>query len=349
MDTKYSVQFTYKEQFHHLEREWRKLETGNDMTYFQLYDWYKMLIGLQQKDSWAHEIVFCSVIDASGKTIMIAPLWIVKFFFGKRDTKGAYLFGRRGWNDYCNLIYYSFCGEALEALFKEIKRKYNITRFVFENLNVNTSLYNFLKENYPLTKVKNQINVAVHLPDDKDSYLKLLSKHSKQNIRTAQNRALKDGIEYVINEDDTRMSVEEFLQYRKMRVSKKNRLTHGNLWHQIRNRLSLIVRYRFPEYTPMEHDKNCHYLSCRTSSVELMGAFCYGIDVYRKEIVIMAVSLNMNYQRYSPCMLAAYHFIISHLEDPKIRVVNFTRGNEKYKYVLGGTEHYSKSFEIKYV
>ena len=349
METKYGVIFTHKEQFHRLENDWRRLETGKDMTYFQLYDWYKMLIGLQQKDNWAHEIVFCSVIDGYGNTIMIAPLWIVKKFFGKREKKGVYLFGRRGWNDYCNFIYNSFCGEALMALFKAIKKNYNISRYVFENLIVNTSLYNFLRDKYTLINVKKQINVAVNLPEDKDSYLKLLSKHSKQNIRTAQNRALKDGIEYVIIEDDTSMSVEEFQHYREIRVDKKNKLTHGNLWHQIRNRLSLIVRYRFPKYTPMENDKNCHYLSCRTISKELMGAFCYGIDLYRKEIFIMAVSLNIKYQRYSPCILAAYQYIVSHLEDPEIRAVNFTRGNEKYKYVLGGTNHYSNSFEIDYV
>lgn len=344
----YKVNFYNKDQFHLLENDWHKLEVGHDMTYFQLYDWYKMLIGLKQKSNWAHEIVFCIVTDNNGTAKMIAPLWIVKRFFGKREKKGVYLFGRRGWNDYCNLIYDSFCADALIALFQAISKNYRITRYVFENLKTETSLYTYLQNSYKLKNSKNQICVAVHLPDNKETYLQKLSKHSKQNIRTAQNRASKDGIGYVINEDDKAMSLEEFQRFREMRVSEKNKLTHGNLWHQIRNRLSLFVRYQFPRYTPMENDKKCHYISCRTCTNELMGAFCYGKDLLRHEIVIMAVSLNMEYKRYSPCMLAAYHYIMEHIGDCEIHVVNFTRGNEKYKYMLGGQEHYCKSFEIKY-
>lgn len=345
---KYNIQFFNKSDFEKLEKEWRCLEKGSDMTYFQRYEWYHMLISLNQKDTWAHEIVFCSVSDSSGKPLLIAPLWIVKRFFGKRDLKGVYVFGRRGWNDYCNYIYDTFCMEALEALFIEIRQKYHITRYVFENLKTDTALYNYLKEHYSIRNEKKQVCVAVTIPEREEQYLQQLSKHSKQNIRTACNRAITDGIEYVINEDDVNTTPREFQRYRELRVEEKNRITHGNLWHQIRNRLSVYVRYQFPRYTPMENDKHCHYLSCRTASNELMGAFCYGKDLYRREIVVMAVSLNMAYKRYSPCMLAAYQYIISHIADDEVRTVNFTRGNEKYKYVLGGKEHYCNSFELKY-
>ena len=348
MDMNYSVKFFNKTQFPLLEETWRRLEVGQDMTYFQLYDWYKMLVELNPKDNWAHEIVFGLVTDSYNNAIMIAPLWIVKHFFGKRDRKGVYIFGRRGWNDYCNYIYDTFRPGALIALFNAVKDKYNVSRYVFENLKTNSSLYIHIHDNYQLLNEKKQICVAVSIPEDKETYLQRLSKHSKQNIRTARNRASKDMIDYLINENDTSMTAEEFQRFREIRVGEKNRLTHGNLWHQIRNRVSLIARYQFPKYTPMENDKKCHYISCRTSSNELMGAFCYGVDIYRHEIVVMAVSLNMKYKRYSPCMLAAYHYIISHVEDKEIRIINFTRGNEKYKYVLGGVEHYCNTFEMKY-
>lgn len=344
----YRVKFVKKSGFKDLEDAWHRLEQGQDMTYFQLYDWYKMLIELNQKNNWAHEIVFCLVVDSNGHEKMIAPLWIVKRFFGKRDRKGVYLFGRRGWNDYCNFIYDRFCAEALIALFQAIRQTYKITRYVFENLKTETSLYRYLQDNYQLLNSFNQVCIAVELPNNKELYLQKLSKHSKQNIRTAQNRTLKDGIKYIVNEDDKSMSIEEFQRFRKMRVKIKNKLSYGNLWFQVIKRLSPIVRYQFPKYTPMENDKNCQYISCRTTTNELMGAFCYGKDSLRHEIVIMAVSLNMAYKRYSPCMLAAYHYIMEHIGDPEIHVVNFTRGNEKYKYVLGGQEHYCMSFEIKY-
>ena len=331
-----------------LEKEWHILEKGKDMTYFQRYEWYHMLISLKQRNTWAHEIVFCLVKDYFEKPLLIAPLWIVKHFFGKRDYKGIYFFGRRGWNDYCNYIYDTFCVEALVALYDNIYQKYHIKRYVYENLKTDTSLYYYLKEHFSLKNKKNQICVAVNIPESEEVYLKNLSKNSKQNIRTAHNRAVKDGIEYIIIEDDKKTTIQEFQFYRESRVCQKNKLTHGNLWHQIRNRLSRYVRYQFPYYSPMENDGHCHYLTCRTTSNELMGAFCYGKDSYRHEIVVMAVSLNMKYKRYSPCMLAAYQYILSRIGDDDIKTVNFTRGNEKYKYVLGGKEHCCESFEFRY-
>ena len=50
--------------------------------------------------------------------------------------------------------------------------------------------------------------------------------------------------------------------------------------------------------------------------------------------------LNEDYKKYSPGIIGWYQFVISHLNDKDINFIDFTRGNEKYKFVLGGKPHH---------
>ena len=64
-----------------LEKEWKDLECGAEMTAFQLYDWYKNINNLLNKERTKNlfrELIYV-VAQEKGHTIMIAPIQVIKF------------------------------------------------------------------------------------------------------------------------------------------------------------------------------------------------------------------------------------------------------------------------------
>ena len=59
-----------------LKTDWELLQSGEDMTYFQSFDWYLMLSQINQKKYKKHAVVFIEVLY-NGMPCLIAPLWIV--------------------------------------------------------------------------------------------------------------------------------------------------------------------------------------------------------------------------------------------------------------------------------
>jgi len=60
----------------------------------------------------------------------------------------------------------------------------------------------------------------------------------------------------------------------------------------------------------------------------------------------MAVGTNEQYERYSPGILLMYNFIDYIIKNKMYTVLDFTRGNEKYKYSLGGKDHFIYNFRL---
>lgn len=328
-----------------LKADWELLQSGKDMTYFQSFDWYLMLSQINQKKYKKHAIIFAEITN-NGEPSLIAPLWIVFKTFGFVNKKGVYFFGRQGWNDYCNIIYKQFDEEAVKFLFDYIEKNFKTNEFRFDLLRENSSFYNFLKSNYELTLDRKETCVKLELSESEEDYLKKLSKNSKQNIRTARNRAVTDGVTYKINFDDKEVDLQSFAKFRQMRVEKKQSFQLSIKW--LKNRIYQHLVYKFPEYTPFKEDKNSHFLTMTNDkNNELCAAFCYGLDSAHKEVVVMAVSLNESYSRYSPGMLALYSYIVDCTATKNVSVIDFTRGTERYKYVLGGNEHYIHSVKLK--
>ena len=54
----------------------------------------------------------------------------------------------------------------------------------------------------------------------------------------------------------------------------------------------------------------------------------------------MAEGTNNVFAKYSPGVLALYAYVLNLIECKEILLLDFTRGDEKYKYSLGGVNHY---------
>lgn len=330
--------------FCQLADSWHELESGADMTYFQSYAWYEMLWSLNKdiKDK-RFEVIYATVTQ-EGRVVLIAPLWVIKKTFGKFNKKGFYIFGRGGWSDYLNFIYKDFDSYVISSLLKQLRDKFQLSDFYFENVPESARLYNFLDSVVNVISISPQICVGLSIKELQfEQYQKLLSKQSRQNVRTANNRLARDGKSFVYDLCDSNVNLDEFAAYRNVRVAKKNDWGGKTLKWRIINFISTKILkrgwYKFAEYAPFTHDKNSKFMTAKTSDGDLCAAFNYGVSPDGRSIVLMGVSTNILYSRYSPGILLLYHFIENAIETNRYDYIDFTRGNESYKYALGGKEH----------
>jgi CelD/BcsL family acetyltransferase involved in cellulose biosynthesis len=67
--------------------------------------------------------------------------------------------------------------------------------------------------------------------------------------------------------------------------------------------------------------------------------FYYLKDDIHSQILFIAAGVNMKYSRYSPGILSLNAFINNQIDTGEIELFDFTRGNESYKYAVGGKKH----------
>ena len=334
-----------------LESSWRLLENGADMTYFQRFDWYKMLATLNNRVSHKCFVTVIAEVIKDNHTVVIAPLWVVRKDFGKYNHRGVYFFSRGQWSDYQNFIYADFDSQAVNELLRDVKKQYDVSNFIFEDVPVKSALFQYINEKYTHLVDEGNVCVEFYIPENLEAYHKMLSKNARQNIRTAFNRAEKDGISFSFDFDDKNVNIEDFKAFREAHLGDKIRKGGTTLKSKLVYFISTKILgrgvYSFAPYTPFQNDKSAHFITCRNQEGKLCAAYCYGIDKIHNSVVLMAVATNGEFYKYSPGILSIYKFVIEQMEKKGYSRIDFTRGNEKYKFVLGGQKHYNQDLIFK--
>ena len=115
----YIIEYIQQENISNIMMEWHFLERGEEMTYFQTYEWYEMLIKFTPRCK-AIDSVYALVRDVNGVPMMIAPLWIVKYDYRYVNKCGVYFIGRKDCTDYLNFIYKEFIPGVCDFLLKSL-------------------------------------------------------------------------------------------------------------------------------------------------------------------------------------------------------------------------------------
>ena len=333
----YLVNYYNREQFPLLKEEWRKLEKGVDMTYYQSYDWYQMLNEYYVPEDTHNYSSVYAVLKKEDRIIMIAPFWIVKHTFKWVNKKGIYLLGHEGWTDYVNFIYVDFDSEGLTYLLNEVSRKFGLNLFRFVKMKRDAQSYNDIIVRKDVTQNWTATCVALILPSSADDYKKMLSKNSRQNIRTAYNRLKRDGIEIRIEFDDQHVNRDVCRDIREQRfIDKFQKMSKLRYY---KNKLLYRLRFRFGDYLPFYSYGKGHFLTLYHGE-ELCSFFYYLRDDLHQQILVQAAGVNMNYTKYSPGMLSLNAFINHLIENKEINIIDFTIGDELYKFAVGGVEHF---------
>lgn len=320
-----------------IEDEWKRLERGSEMTYFQRFEWYKLLMQFTPNVPGITESLY-AVVKRGRDIVLIAPLWVTKHTFLSVNKRGVYMIGRRGCTDYLNFIYSKFDESAVCVLLESLYARYGNINLYFENLKEETETFKYFSSKQNAHIVSSEICVSLSLPDSIEEYHKMLSKSTRQNLRTAVNRADKDGVFIEYRTDDSSIDKVQCSALRNERLISKKAIGSESLINRLKSCIYRLLEITFPPLIAHEHDSSCHFLSGYQKD-ELQMFFCYGQDVPHHQLVVMTAGLNEKTSRYSPGMVAWYNFILELIQNKEFFEIDFLKGGERYKYALGGKEH----------
>jgi CelD/BcsL family acetyltransferase involved in cellulose biosynthesis len=341
----YAVKYIGGKHLDEVQGEWIALQKGNEMTMFQSYQWYQMLQDhYVPADTREYESVY-AVVESDGKPCIIAPLWIVKKTFGIINQKGVYLLGRCSFSDYLNMIYQHFDECAFDYLLNDLSQRYKVKYFFFENFVESTSAYRHIRDSYNICRNSEYPCVGLSLPSSVEEYQKLLSKNSRQNLRTANNRLKKDGKNLIFNFDNQQIDRNYCMQVRESKLIAK--YNDFPLMLKFKYRILNRFRYHFPSCTPISNYSEGKVMTASDDNGKLWAFFNYGYDPDGTCIRVMAAGTNLDFAYYSPGMLLMYNFILKVIQEGKIKEIDFTRGDEKYKFSLGGQQRLIHTIKFK--
>lgn len=341
------------EDFEKLKDSWEQIEHGKEMTVFQTFNWNKLLV-----EQWLSHSVnkmfsdICIVcLTQNSRVKIIAPLIVQKKSVGIKwlgRKKGIYFLGIESYSDYMNLIYDDVEQSEIEVLMNDILKKFSDFTLILNCVRDETIFSSWCLSRGFSDNITT--SAFVELPVNQEAYTKSLSKSTRQNLRTAMNRMKRDNLDY------------EMLVYGRIQneelVNKLNRIHI----QRIRNKnskkdmdtLHFFSRYLHAEYNEFLNRKyniiNNSMNRLENSIVVIVklnndiAGYLYGLRD-DNAVRIMQNCYKEQYAFYSPLFRGAYDYILSVIaEDTDIKIIDFTRGDEQYKFKLGGKEHKLHNF-----
>ncbi len=341
------VEIRTRQDLEKLHDIWRRLSQGTDMTVFQSWEWNELLFE-EEKNRFLSTLFTTIYVYISYREDQAAALLPVicqkrsnrtKWFGRKR---GLYLLGHESWSDYLNAVYDDAATqEDLLAMIHRAKEDFHGYLFYATDIRENT-LFCDCMQKAQASVTKERIAVQVDLIESKEDYEHSLTKNVRQNLRTAKNRMVKDGFIYdleVMGKTQDETLLHRLTELHIARMKEKNNNTE-DLFHRVSSGIRIAYRAR-------REKKN----NIITESMKRMEASClvivrlnddiagYLYGLYDRQTVrIMQNCVKAEYRFYSPMFRGAYDFILSQYDSDHPMKVDFTRGNEKYKYDLGGKE-----------
>lgn len=233
----YTIEEYTNDSISQLKEAWLTLEKGDDMTYYQSYKWNIIVQHFTPQYKGICKLLYL-LVKQGEKPLLIAPLWIVEKTFLLVNKKGAYLIGRKGWSDYLNFVYTDCSNDVFKLLFDYIYSKLHLSLCCLEQIKEDTKLYAYLSQYVALNKDSRTTCVSLMIPESVDDYKQILSKKSRQNIRTANNRLNKDGKSIVFSFDDhPDLSICESMRQERVDVKNKFRI------HSLKELINCLKTY----------------------------------------------------------------------------------------------------------
>lgn len=182
---------------------------------------------------------------------------------------------------------------------------------------------------------QNNCENCVQIPLDKgsyDDYYLSISKHQRQNLRTAYNKLAKEGISISLSHYDNGTlprKLRKRLQC--LYESRKAAKNASSLIKRVYNRISKPV---FKILTKMESGATYVLYLDNVPAAVMMGAFTKNGDKF----VVPILYSNNDYLRYSPGIILINEVIKGLITDD-VKALDLARGDEAYKYAMGGITH----------
>lgn len=323
------------------KNDWEYIENMNSCTNpFQYYNYNEAI----QKSSffyWIREIssprIF--VVYKKGTPIVLFPLCKIYGINKKGDGVEYRMYGNRQ-NGILDVLYVD--SVSIDDLKKSVQL---LTKVIpapmMSRIRDNSIIYKSFP-NLPLSPADNGVTIKL-CDDDYKTYFASLSKSVRQNIRTAYNRMHKDcrscELSIVKSQDLTpeinNGLLEIYLQRSESRYGKRINLASRILYEYVHHYSITLKSLDNAVYYILKIDKKI---------AAFMGCFLNHSTNY---LVVPRLAINDEYKRYSPGMLLLNETIKYCYENNAIREIDLSRGEEQYKFNMGGVIYYSYDFILK--
>ena len=125
----------------------------------------------------------------------------------------------------------------------------------------------------------------------------------------------------------------------------KKRLSDKMQIVSVQRFLPWFLRMLFnPTFIALKKLPNVFYTIIRIDNA--IAGFCAGFASRDGKIILPFVSINSAFKRYSPGGILITETIKYLITNTDYKYFDLSRGNEKYKYDYGGTEHFNFNYEI---
>lgn len=326
-----------------LPAAWKSLESGRDMTAFQSWEWAETVRSHvhQERLARAGASFRCLVVTEGSEPILLAPLRIQRVTWSPGLRRGIYFLGHTTSSDYLDFVYRDFRPEALELMLAHVRDHYHMKSCVFDRMLADAPSALYLAGRSG-SRVSHHDAVGVEIPDTRTQYERLLTKRFRQNVRTAINRATKDGIELDIAFDAS-LTENDIDVVRRMYLAREQaRQTQTTLSRTQRSARSAVLWGKRDSGGQLLQFPNGWNVTVRNSHAELI-AIAAGLRDRRSNrptVRVNLVAYDERFSRYSPGILGLHAFIIDAIDDcDGPRFLDLTRGEERYKFDLGGRRH----------
>lgn len=284
-----------------------------------------------EKHRWCFHEVYYYVED--GKESLILPLAVD--IFHKRVYSLSYYSSL----DYYDVIISIHNDDFLRRALRLVLSLYDGYTFYYRYVNQSSALARILP---PTGSKEICVSISLEYPSYKE-YYQNLSKHQRQNLRTAYNKLRKENTTFCLKKYSHDHAIDN-ITYEVCQQMYENRCDRKN-----NPRLALLRRriHRIgnPVYKMVreETDFLIYVLYLNEEPVAWLGG---GINASGKSFSIPRLSTSNKWLKYSTGIILVNE-TIKDLMKGGIITMDLTRGNEPYKYAMGGIEHYNYSGIVK--
>ena len=322
--------------FKQLKGSWEKLYSANHrLSPYSSYE-YNAIFLKNYHYGWSRIFLWTKLyrlVNSSGNTIMVIPL------YGFR--KKYYILGDLASTGYLDFIYDETLNpKCFEEAFCLLEKKLHGSKLFLNRINEKSMLNDYLSSQYSCQRREVCVNIA--FGSGYDAYMATLSKKMRHNIQTIKHRLMKDDVtfhvEVMINEKVGPQKQNEILSVYEKRQKLRYSIRCGpviNTIRRLKNPICLSTACMQGNFNAILRFND-----------KLAAVLCGYVTNDNRTVVIPRHAIDQAFAQYSPGMLLITETIKWLNAHSGIRNLDLSRGDEHYKYLLGGVDHYNHYYEI---
>ena len=334
--------------FSSVKHYWDRIIKDNaEMTVYQTVEWNQHIAFSYSTNNYLLKNIKSKyyVLFEDGEAKIIAPLAIPN-----NDSEYISIKGQYSKAGALNLIYSSDVKkEDFDYLLEYVFNTTSNDELGFYEIPSYTFFHKYLEEHSDAKFLFGETCVRCHVPQSYDEYYNLLSKSSRQTIRTAHNRVKTDNknlsFDFYLNGKNiplkAAVQIKDLVLKREAEINGNEQASFDNST----NIKSIIDIIRDPIYRFSMHEKNSF---CATLLIDGVLAAAVIAMESKGNIIVPSFAHNSSLDRYYPGVLLIDE-IFKHICGKKYGTFDLSRGNERYKYryLCSPEEYTADHFKIK--